>query len=228
MATNKELKTNIFSKISDDNETMESIAEEFEETFPDYDINKLKFLKEVTEYKESYHIFSLGKKIMVLSDDHTWHHIPKILLSTQKKNNKEFGVKLLKNSTEKITYELYPFEDQRVSVNFLVPENLIEIKGEECDLPKIDSISKHEIDSATKYKWTDDLYLYVFCDEKKHYAMYYCLVENDKIISGFEDSVCYFQEGDYSTNCFVTEDKKTLVIENNGDVQSIVIIKKEK
>lgn len=216
----------IFNKISNDEETIDGIIESFEEEFPNENINELKFLKEIKEHRQYYYIFSLGEKLMVLTDDHTWHKIPTFLLSTKQKHNKEYDVKLLTNSVENITYELYPFEYQRVPVNFLVQENMIRIEGEECLLPKHDYFSKIKNQNATKYKWTDDLYLYVYSNNhKKDITTCYAIIKNDKIISGFEDFQNYFQEGDFLKNGYVTKNKKTLIIENNGDVQSIIIIR---
>lgn len=52
----------------------------------------------------------------------------------------------------------------------------------------------------------------------------YYITKNNKIISGFNDPSTHFQMGDGHTICYLAENGD-LIIENCGDVSSVVIVK---
>lgn len=88
-------------------------------------------------------------------------------------------------------------------------------------------VEGEKVENGMKYRWTDDIWVHVHRKEDKN-CYYYYVIQNDKVISGFYDKPTHFQLGDGGTSCFVTDDKNTLIIENSGDVESIVVIKKHK
>ena len=188
------------------------IIEQFKEYLPDYDINKLDLVSKF--YDNNYpHVFRLDSKLIGLKKD-VWFEVPVIHLSTESPDN-NFGIKLIDDCDNTISYELYPFEQSNeISLETIIKKN---------ELQKVNPTTAYKsfnkcLDTIDiKYEWINDMFLYI--GEEGYY-----IVKNHKIISAFLDPETHFQSGDFDTICYLTNDGN-LVIHNCGDVSSIVIIK---
>jgi hypothetical protein len=132
--------------------------------------------------------------------------INRVFLTINKKSTLE-GIELLPNSSYKIKYELYPFEQcEELSLDVLFPNE------------KFEEINYN--DSNIKYliPWTNELTLVIKNDVS------YKVLLNGKFFSGFTDDICFFQIGDGYTKAYKNKNND-LIIYNFGDVSSVVVIK---
>lgn len=212
---NSEIKEKLV-QIKEREYSLDEISDEIDEcvttfynTFPNDDMNNLTLLGQSTEEP---HVFLLGtRKIFFVSENNHWSDVPVMHLSTKNPHSEEYDITLIPNSCESISYELYPFEQcETIPIEYICSDQMTIVEGE-------------EVENGMKYRWTDDIWVHV-----NMMTDYYYVIQNDKVISGFYDKPTHFQLGDGGTSCFVTDDKNTLIIENSGDVESIVVIKKHK
>ena len=216
------LLTEICSADYEDDETNQEnimyIIEQFKECLPGYNINELKLVCKAEDVNNYPHVFALGDKLIGLKNNEWWFEVAVLHLSVESSDN-DFGIKLIEDSDKKISYELYPFDQgDEISLESILrikESELKKVKSKKCKSPKClgDDIAE------LKYEWTDSMFLYI-CNEGGYYV-----VKDNKIISGFLDPETHFQLGDGSTTCYLT-DNNDLVVENCGDVSSVVIIKK--
>jgi len=158
-----------------------------------YDISTSKFIK-FDEEKERI-IFSICKNnemsyVAYDTFSDIWIHIDKYYLKVNN-NCKLDGIDLLPNSSDKIEYELYAFQQcEELDLDVLFPnEKLEQIDFDDSDY------SKYLI------KWTDELTLLIECDENYDNNQYKVLL-NGKFFSGFNDENTNFQIGDCCTNVY--------------------------
>ena len=143
------------------------------------------------------------------------YQINKYTLSTEtaKEVDKALGVKLL-NDNNDIIYELYPFKQcKTITVKSLGYDESL-LKELNYDVLYLDGCKNLEYSCKWKNGMTFDMNLDVT----------YRIKKNGKILSEFFDNVTYFQMGDEDTTIYLYDDKD-LIIVNEGDVESMVIIK---
>ena len=109
------------------------------------------------------------------------------------------------------SFELYPFEQTFFTLD--------ELGFNEDYLLRITS-SSPEYDENLVIKWNDQVYVKVGKDESNNLS--YCVYANDKLNCGFVDITYSYQLGDGDTNIYRNEN--TMIIENCGDVSSVVVI----
>lgn len=203
----------ILEKIVTEEFDIDEIISAFHETFPNENSNNLKLICP-TKKDEDVYYFSLDDKIIGLVYYETWFMGTKIELSTNgmkvtgKYDVDFFNTKLLDNSCDDISYELYPFEQcEEIISEVLIGKQKLKFlgKADDCDMSRI--------------KIKNDMFL-----EIHNVGDVYKIVKNNKVISGFIDTDTNFQLGDGNTSVYEMKNGNIL-IENNGDVSSTVIIK---
>ncbi len=157
-----------------------------------------------------------------------WSTIPKIELDTTNvttygKVEKYDIPKLSDNSNKNIRYELYPFEQTReIPLNGLDMHDLKQLEFENIDYEvkivdeRIEIISDKDTYRTAKCEWKDGFMLWII-------GSTYVITKNNQIISMFTDEPTTYQIGDGETKCFLYKDCH-LVIENCGDVSSVVVV----
>jgi hypothetical protein len=162
-------------------------------------------------------------------DSTGWNIVPVYEVSTTFNSSKD-AVTLLPGSIAEISYEFYPM-DQAETFSL---ENLGFVLGD--PIPVSETYygdDCHEVCLQTtkfipsvKYQIGDDYELilgrYQNTNDKRADGIIYVLMKGDQLLSGFKDHDFSFQEGDGETNVYFYEDQ--IVIDNMGDVSSIVII----
>ena len=129
-----------------------------------------------------------------------------ILIKNINESSKDKSISLMINSSDKIEYQLFEIEYTDNEMCYNNPNLNME------NLKKIGEYNEYNY----KFLWKDDLYLIITNNS-------YCIYENNIFISGFTDKYSIFQLGDGETNIYL-DLNNNLVIENNGDVSSIVKI----
>jgi len=217
---------------------IDEILSQFTSQYPN---NKLEDLKHICSYPNAYYpriTFSLDEKMICCSvnEDDVWINIAKLILTSDEchqvcnqisgcyyKNNQEMPT--LRPHKENISYELYPFEQ---GYEFLLPE----LGFHEPNFTYCGNASKESKTSIRDLLVEEkvDLSLFgltniSFCVERSGDVQSYVIYDNDVEIGGF-DSYCYsFQPGDGDTNVYLYDNDNSIIIENCGDVSSLVVIK---
>jgi hypothetical protein len=234
-------------------EDISDIVDQFNECLPDYDMNKLKLVYKstcmliFTPVDED----SSVARFVISGDGDWWATVPQIIISTEQVINHSGydAPQLLMGSSDAISYELYPFEQckevpleillklpglvdaehppvlaSHELVNSLTQAPIVDDGDRNKLPPNLREIPCRTTKSTTRvYKWIDDMQLEIDSDK-------YRITKKDKhnkykFVSGFIDSDSSYQEGDCCTNCYLNIDNNDLIIENRGDVSSVVIIK---
>ena len=130
---------------------------------------------------------------------------------------------LLENSSPYIDYELYTVEQgQEKHLADYIPTDEDLVDTHVFHSKSVIVKDNYHINVDIEVKWDDDYRLVIFHPgEGLCYALMY---KDATIISGFHDKNFSFQEGDCRTYAYKNDNK--LVIFNDGDVSSLVIIKK--
>jgi hypothetical protein len=209
--------------------TVTGIIKNFKENYPNYDFDKLVF-KRISNTSESddndekvsifYYnddeniIFKFFKTLWRIKEDmkFRFERIDKICLKPDSDPigsiHDSFVPVLISTDCKKIAFELYPFED-RVSFDALGYDKklskLIKTVREDNEIIKINDMYTLKIGS-------DDN------------GIIYEIFNGDKRIGGFIDEAYTYQLGDGHTRIYL-HDNKNILIENNGDVSSNVVIK---
>jgi len=232
----KEKASEIFGKkiLSND-----SAIKKFEKKFPNYDKNGLKFVYNKTINDDFIEIvYSTNKQFFIFSgeldeDDNDifdrycdWDIVNKIEFDGS-------NLMLMDNSSKYIKYDFYPFEQGNelpLSGLGMPKKSLTEIEIT-CDLYDIKKKFENQSEffesdddifiSDTEISWKDDIHVHI---GDINLSIVYIVAKDNKIISGFYDKQTTFQLGDCITRCYLHNDN--LVIQNCGDVSSVVIIKK--
>ena len=73
--------------------------------------------------------------------------------------------------------------------------------------------------------WINNMKVHL-CEYGKKYDTYDAIIisKNNQIISGFKCYDCQYQEGDGSTDMYIDTDTNDLIIFNDGDVSSAIIV----
>lgn len=122
-----------------------------------------------------------------------------------------------------IKYELYPMEQgEEFNVADFGFGNL-----ETCEMDDSIFFSKFcfdgiNISEAKKFTINEQLELFVANNGDD--PVTYALVKDNKIVSGFLDMATVYQLGDGETICYFDPMTKSVIVHNEGDVSSIVII----
>ena len=109
------------------------------------------------------------------------------------------------------SFELYPLEQTLFTLD--------ELGFNEDNLLRI-TPSSHKYDDNLVIKWNDEVYVKVGQDESDNLS--YRVYAYDKLNCGFVDITYSYQLGDGETNIYRNEN--TMIIENCGDVSSVVVI----
>ena len=208
----------ILADIKVEKSDIDIIVNSFNDNFPNENPDNLRLVCP-TEPNQDIYYFSLNNKIIGVNmyyldeEDGLWFVCTKIELSTKKRTitgkyeENDFNTQLLKNSCDEISYELYPFnQSEEIPGNLLIGDKKMKHLGD---------INEYNV---SKVKIKNNMHLEI------HEGCIYKIIKDKKTISGFSDPDTHFQLGDYCTSIFEIEDGNILV-ENSGDVSSIVIIK---
>ncbi|MEX0598641.1 MAG: hypothetical protein WD512_19315, partial [Candidatus Paceibacterota bacterium] len=161
-----------------------------------------------------------------------WNIVPVYEVGTTFNNSKD-TVNLLPGSKADISYELYPMDQAETfsleNLGFVLQDPISESESYDYDCHDF-CVQNTKFIPSVKYTIADDLYLYIgrfgnFSSGKKE-GIIYVLMKGEELLSGFMDYEFSFQEGDGETNVYFYEDQ--IVIDNMGDVSSIVIINLKK
>jgi hypothetical protein len=212
----------------DDADTQKERIEEFKSSYQKctqlsskYDISELQFLSFTTCDETA--LFTIPNTDIVaryyVDSDDTWLYgtqwnIPERHELTVGVPSTLDGVELLPNSSSKIEYVLYPYEQGcDLPMSYLIPTI-----GSFLDETSLKNV--YESDSKLHHviKWTDELTLILDFDKP------YKVVLNGEFLSGFVDEETHFQLGDGGTLAYIDKDKNLIVCQC-GDVSSVVIIK---
>lgn len=158
-------------------------------------------------------IFKIREDIFVYHmDENIWSKISYVLLNVQNSivmNNK---IKLIDNSFDEIEYILYNFitdKDELFSVN---EDYLVDMS---CAKELVCEIK----DNVYSFDWNNEFKLQI-----NQYDGTYIITKNNNFLSGFTDIGANFQLGDCCTNVYLLTDGD-IVISNNGDVPSVIIVR---
>lgn len=163
-------------------------------------------------------------------DDDIWSTIPKIELATTNVTTygkvEKYDIPILSDDSSKnIRYELYPFEQTcEIPLNGLdMHDNdlkQLEFKFIDYEVKiideRIEKISDKDTYLTGKCEWKDEFVLWIIDGT-------YAIEKNNQIISMFIDEKAVYQLGDGSTECFLYNNKD-LIIVNDGDVSSVVVV----
>lgn len=115
-------------------------------------------------------------------------------------------VSLYKNSDAHVSYELYyepPF-DVMPQLTHIFVKSAVELQED-------------------RYKLGNNLWLKITEDEEDD-EVSYVIYKDDQVLSGFRDPIADYQLGDGDTFVYIGSDN-SVVIENRGDVSSLIIIR---
>jgi hypothetical protein len=187
----------------------ETLEHNFINTFyQNKDIKCLQFIN-IDDGPTGTGIFKYKNDILCYDIDYNiWSTMYYEILNTNTKDKCKL-VKLLPHSIDNIEYTLHPFQTTDDEIYNLNTEYLI--NSEEI-------IIKEFYREEFVVDWKDGYKLYVNMDNT------YIIKKDDMFISGFKDKDCHFQIGDSSTTVSVLKNGD-LIIYNNGDVCSCVIIR---
>jgi hypothetical protein len=162
-------------------------------------------------------------------DSTGWNIVPVYEVSTTFNSSKD-AVTLLPGSIAEISYEFYPMDQAETfsleNLGFVLGDPIPVSEtyyGDDCHEV---CLQNTKFIPSVKYKIGDDYELilgrYQNTNNKRADGIIYVLMKGDQLLSGFKDHDFSFQEGDGETNVYFYEDQ--IVIDNMGDVSSIVII----
>jgi len=222
----EQLKSLLAEHISDQlvlyrEEDYEDAYRSFKNHFPDNQISDLQLIKNRTDRGDEIIVFRLDGNLVCFNanrrcdkchDSCFWYTVNKMIVSSKgiyKIGNMDYDVpELIPGSSDRISYEVYPFEQGDELT-------LSELGLNECSLPEPNYFEEDE-----DVNWSNDLTLRVGENDK---GITYSIYDGDKFISGLCDPSYSLQLGDaFSASYRYGND---LVIRNCGDVSSVVIIK---
>jgi hypothetical protein len=162
----------------------------------------------------------------------SWSKIQKVILDKNTTIVDEDTPELLPNSSNEISYELYPSGDVYLPLKCLGYDDLEkENDNYDCDqdvkFKNYDEFLEKPFESAAYFRnhmysvnigHGQDSIIYIVSKQTDN--------DEQEIISCFVDKPTTYQLGDGSTNFYTNDDN--IIIENEGDVSSIVVIKFEK
>ena len=179
-----------------------------------YDLTTFKKIDIIKgDYKDEKIFFTINKKSNNFEMSYVYYDFMEERWKLIEKHCLKYGIpsklegtELLPNSSSTIEYELYVFEDlQEIPLNVLFPN---------------DKLKKIKFDDSDDFKyvvpWINGLTLEIGSNRT------YKVLLNGNFLSGFTDDVANFQIGDCNTIAYKNND---LIIHNNGDVSSIVVVK---
>lgn len=154
-----------------------------------------------------------------------FHKIVKFELSTETKYDKQnpYIPELIPKSCEKIKYDLYPNNSF-----FSIDDIGYDIK--QCKKIKEKKNFFDIYDIAENMQFVQSMGKNYEYEKKKNndnndkFCISYYILKNNKLLSGFHDYYTTYQPGDGSTTVYL-DNNKNLIIDNSGDVGSIVVIK---
>jgi hypothetical protein len=114
-----------------------------------------------------------------------------------------------------ITYELYPFEQ---CYEILFEVLLKVLKLDQAEAEQLESQNEESDDDS--YLCRVDATTTIHVSEDQIYSVR----RGGEIVSAFEGPDYEFQLGDGDTRCYLVKSKNMLIIENRGDVSSVVIV----
>jgi hypothetical protein len=199
---------------------MNAAEEAFQKKFPGSDMKSMIFLGE--HYEQL--IFLLDDLRIVGMEDYrgpNFYEVERFNLSTKgatciqsEEAYNQTNVKLIEDDGV-ITYELYPFQQG----NEITLEILLKVlKLDQAEAEQLESQNEDSDDNSYLCRVDDTTTIHVSDDQ------IYSVRRGGEIVSAFEGPDYEFQLGDGDTRCFIVKSKNMLIIENRGDVSSVVII----
>jgi hypothetical protein len=216
---------NNLKEILNDDEWFCEMKELFNEQF-DGSADQLIFQQEANDTV----IFKLDDNLIRFqkNEDDAWLKIEKVILNKETIIVDEVTPKLLENSSNEISYVLYPFEQcKETSIQGLGYKDLQQLDTK--DISEQIMFDNHTdfftvaVEASMSVHWND---FTVYIGYNENDQIIYIVAQNNNIISCFLDDPTTYQIGDGDTSFYL--DGKDLVIENCGDVSSVVVIKYEK
>jgi len=164
-----------------------------------------------------------------------WSIVTKIDASTGsiiKYGDPYVGVEMMNNTNDGIKFGLYPFEQgKEIPLKCLgyKKKEMVKVDGTEF-WPYKEMVFKNQTNifrsqdekflCEMTFKWKNDLMLHI---GEIGSEVVYIVAKDDQIVSGFYDEITAFQRGDGFTTGYLQGGD--LIIENCGDVSSVVVIK---
>lgn len=139
------------------------------------------------------------------------------------KRKTETSLEMLEDISDKIEYEFYPTEQCEEIPAEILYNKLTPAKKSDYSALDQDYFEKSEL-TEFDYTWNWGHLKVSILGTVSNEVVYLVYDQTGKILSGFVDTVTTYQTGDGDTKAWINE-YDDLVIENCGDVSSLVVIK---
>ena len=214
------------------------IESQFEDYYPDTDMDELEYVYHYLDTHDPRMTFRLYGELICcrFNEDDMWNTVEQFILASDENGNQR--CKLIgahgeeediftpaMRGDKQVKYDLYPFEQ---GLELTLPElgfskRRLTFLGEATYNENTSINDLLDSKNLDRFKFGFDNSNISFRIEDSEHGQSYLIFNGDKEIAGF-DSYCYsYQFGDSETNVYLYDGGKSIIIENCGDVSSVVV-----